>query len=107
MRPPLHRLGIWLIAVAAIFASAPAAAQQPSPFADAGTLRLGELDLQVGRSSDRWTSSLGGAIALDDNTFLFGREDTYESEFTRKGITRPDTGATFGIGMKFRFDPEL
>jgi hypothetical protein len=87
--------------------AAPALAEDVSAFADGGRLRIGGIDVNVGRSADRWTSARGGSIALDDNTFLFGQEDTYESVLTRRGMADPATGTTFGIGMKFRFDSGL
>lgn len=66
-----------------------------------GTLHLGELDLRLGESETRWTSAREGAIALDRNTYVFGREDTYESMLSRRGIADPQRGTTIGLGFSF------
>lgn len=102
------RSSIFLLALAASLAAAgPAEAGDPMAFAAGDTLKLGGLDVELGHSQERWMQSRGGSVALDDNTFLFGREDTYRTPFSDRGIAEAATGATIGIGMKFRFSSGL
>lgn len=81
-----------------------AVAQDLDAFDRGETVHLGDVDIRLGKEDSRWVRQRQGNIDLDKNTYLFGREDTYESMLSRKGIADPAVGATVGLGMTFKFD---
>ncbi|MFV2092821.1 MAG: hypothetical protein ACC634_07025 [Hyphomicrobiales bacterium] len=103
MRLPSVGIFIPLALIAAIAPNSPAHGQEKSAFARGDILQLGDFDIRLEEEKTRWGATRQGNIDLDKNTFLFGREDTYENLVTRSGIDLPEKGATIGIGMGFTF----
>lgn len=106
MRFPSIEILFPLTLIAAMAPLLPAHAQQlqeQDAFARGQVLYLGELDIRLDKDQSRWGETRQGNIDLNRNTFLFGREDTYETLASRSGIDQPEKGATIGVGMGFTF----
>lgn len=80
-----------------------AKAEGQNAFERGETVHIGQVDVKLGEDANRWGATRQGNVEIGKNTFVFGREDTYESMTTRTGIDLPKTGATIGVGMGFTF----
>ena len=103
MRFPSIDVAFPLALLVALPTFSPAHAESRDAFARGETLYLGEVKVRLGEDESRWGSVRQGSIDLDKNTFVFGRQDTYQSLTTRNGIDLPAKGATIGVGMGFSF----
>lgn len=103
MRYPSIEVIIPLAMMAALSPWSPAQAEGQDAFERKETLYLGQVAVRLGEDESRYGSTRQGNIDLDGNTFVFGREDTYQSLTTLNGIDLPKTGATVGVGMGFTF----
>ena len=103
MRFPSIEILIPLSLIALMSPLVPAQGQEQNVFVRGDTIYLGNVDIRLAEDKTRWGSTRQGNIDLDKNTFLFGRQDTYETLVTRSGIDLPEKGATIGVGMEFAF----
>jgi len=85
---PSVEILIPLALIAAVSPALPAYGQEQNAFARGDILRLGEVDVRLGEEKSRWGATRQGNIDLNKNTFLFGREDTYENLVSRRSICR-------------------